>query len=748
MSQNPFESEQRFREMMGATRAKFAAIGKDLRILYVNEACSKVWERRPEDVIGMHVKEILGTKNFETSLDKFEKAISGKTVDFEAEFTVGLRMFVLAIRLVPFYGTDQDSSDQGEAQGIYAFSQYVTAKRVSQQALSLILASAPGKICLINRDYEITYANRRFHEDYGSDDELKGVSFAEIIGSKIWQSAKPNIDRALAGNFIRYPEVVGGNNCMVYLIPDGVKQLGNIVGVYCLIFEEAELELGRQRLRRRERNVDLAFQGQMVGIWEADPNRDDWMLTEHIEKLLGLPAGDLKNSQSLTFKRIHPDDLQGALRTRQFAMKTKSAYFNEFRVKHASGEYRWMRAIGQSEIDTEGNVTYFAGTIEDINELKTAELAAAEQVKQRDSYLSMLSHELRNPVAAIKYALDVFQQPTDQRFELPDDHQKSMDIITRQTNIISRLLKDLLNVNRISSNEILFEDAEVCLVKLVHEIAESSLPRFAKKKQRLIVECEIDKFIISGDEVRLHQVFVNLLDNASKYSPENTAVTITCRIDPASEDFVAVVSDQGQGIKSDSQRNIFELFFQEDPTLERSTGGLGIGLYLVKRIVEAHLGEVSVVSPGKNGGCDFEVHLPRERSEHTPDSNQPNTAALRKLVLVEDNDDSRVALTLALSARDFEVQTFADGEKAAMKLPSLRPEVALIDIGLPRMDGLTLMKELRQHEELKDTLFIALTGYSQDHEREAIMNSGFDHHLVKPLDMDDLFKVVAQHAGD
>ena len=157
---------------------------------------------------------------------------------------------------------------------------------------------------------------------------------------------------------------------------------------------------------------------------------------------------------------------------------------------------------------------------------------------------------------------------------------------------------------------------------------------------------------------------------------------------------------------------------------------------------------MSVVSPGNNGGCDFEVRLPRERSEHTPDSNQPNTAALRKLVLVEDNDDSRVALTLALSARDFEVQTFADGEKAAMKLPSLRPEVALIDIGLPHMDGMTLMKELRKHEELKDTLFIALTGYGQDHEREAIMDSGFDHHLVKPLDMDDLFKVVAQHAGD
>ena len=740
MSQNTFESEQRFRDMLGATRAKFAAISKDFVFLYANDAYAKQWDKQPEDLVGRHVKEILGVEGFEESLDRFGEAMEGQIVNYEAEYNVNHRVFVLAIRLVPFWETDQDSTDKTKIQGFYVLSQYVTSKRVSQQALSLILASAPGRICFIDPNYEITYANRQFHEEFNHEPELKGFNFAEVIGREMWKSIKPNIDRAFNGLFLKYPEVVGGEDCMVYLIPDQVKQPLNVLGVYCLIFPEAELGLGRQRLRNRARNVELALQGKMVGIWEIDPDRDDWLLTEHLEKILGLPAGNLENSRSMTLKRIHPDDLPDFLHNRRSFLRSGTMFVNEVRMKDSLGDYRWMRITGRSERDTDGKATYFAGTIEDINKLKTAELLAAEQVRRRDSFLSMLSHELRNPVAAIKYALDVFQQPAGKQIELPEDHRSSINIVTRQTNIISRLLKDLLNVNRISSNEILFEDAPVCLVKLVREIAKVSLHRFSEKKQQLIVECEIDGFQISGDEVRLHQVFVNLLDNASKYSPEQTIVKLSCKIDPDSGEFVAVVSDQGQGIDPESQQDIFELFFQEDTTLDRSMGGLGIGLYLVKRIVEAHHGKVSVVSPGTNGGSDFEVRLPCGQSN----PNQTNIAAHCKIVLVEDNDDSRDALSLALAARDFDVQSFSDGETAALKLPLLSPNVALIDIGLPRMDGMTLMKKLRLREELKNTLFIALTGYGQDHEHEAIMASGFDHHLVKPLDLAVLIKIVAE----
>ena len=648
-------------------------------------------------------------------------------------------------KLVPF----KSASEPNDVDGLYLFSSDVTGKHVSQQALALILASAPGRICQVNLDYKITYANRRFVDEYNRSQEAMGIRMSEVLHKSLWDSAKPNIDRAFEGQFVRYRELTDKqngmtNNVVVYLIPDQSKNSAKVNGVYCLMFDEAELELGRQRLRRRERNVDLALKGQMVGIWEADPERTGWLLTEHFEKLLGMAAGQLENSEELTFKRIHPDDLPEVLRNRRLNAGSGELYVNEFRMQTLAGEYRWFRTIGRAELDSEGKSIYLAGTITDINELKQAELLAAEQVKHRDSFISMLSHELRNPVAAIKYALDVFQRPSDPVLELPDTYAQSLAIVSRQTNIIARLLQDLLNVNRISRNQILFENASVCLVKLCREIVEVSRPKFEDKNQRLLFECDVDSFGIFGDEIRLHQVFVNLLDNASKYSPPNTEVQLTCRLDGDTGDFLATISDRGQGIKTKSQRSIFELFFQENPTLDRTNGGLGVGLYLVKRIVEAHQGKVKVISPGVSGGSDFVVRLPQKSTEELVANGLANANLLQKLVLVEDNDDSRVALTMALSARGFDVQTFSDGETAAAQIPVVKPKLALIDIGLPRMDGISLVKELRLNEDLKDSIFIALTGYGQRHEREAILAAGFHHHLVKPLDLDDLFKIIAQ----
>ena len=722
-----------------------AIINKEFTYVYANEAYADLWGKQPEEVVGQRARDLLGPEDFENSLEHFVEAAGGTTVEYEAEYRIDQRTVVLETKLAPFAST----AEPDQIDGFYVFSNDVTGKHVSQQALSLILASAPGRICQVNPDYKIMYANRRFIDDYNRSEEVMGMRMSEVIHKSLWDAAKTNIDRAFQGQFVSYREFADkhtwmNTNAVVYLIPDRNKNAAKVNGVYCLIFDEAELELGRQRLRRRERNVDLALQGQMVGIWEADPERTGWLLTEHIEKLLGMAAGELENSESLTFKRIHPDDLPEVLRNRRINMGTGELYVNEFRMQTLAGKYRWFRTIGRAELDSEGKSIYLAGTITDINELKEAELLAAEQVKHRDSFISLLSHELRNPVAAIKYALDVFQRPANPVVELPDTYAQSLAIVSRQTNIIARLLKDLLNVNRISHNQILFENAPVCLVKLCREIVEVSAPKFESKHQRLLFECDVDSFEIFGDEVRLHQVFVNLLDNASKYSPPNTEVRLMCCLDEQTGHFVATVSDRGQGIKAKSQRTIFELFFQEDPTLDRTDGGLGVGLYLVKRIIEAHYGKVSVTSPGINGGSDFEVRLPKKMSNASAPHGEEK---VQQLVLVEDNDDSRVALSLALSARGFDVQTFSDGETAALLIPVVKPKIALIDIGLPKMDGISLVKELRLDEELKDSVFIALTGYGQQHEREAIIAAGFHHHLVKPLDLDDLFKIIAQRDG-
>ena len=749
MPESMFESIERFREMLSATTTMCAAIDKQFVFLHGNEEYANCWGTNVNKLIGQQVKRVLDPESFEKSLPYFKAALNGETVDFDLEFYEGRRVVVLANRLVPFY---EGADKSGPADGFYLFATDTTGQHVSQQVLSLVLASAPGYIFLVDRDYRITYANRKCHDGFPDATELKGLLLQEFIGQSRWQADKTYLDQALAGNFVRYrpkAESKEGlvSNKMVYLIPDVTKRCGEVVGFYCLSFEESELELGRPRLRQRARNVDLALQGHMVGIWERDPQKEDWLLTEHIEQVLGMAKGELANSESLTLKRIHKDDLPKVLENRRRHVDTGQTYINEFRMLDKSGEHRWLRTIGRSELDNDGKSIYTAGTVTDINALKEAELLAAEQVKHRDSFLSMLSHELRNPVAAIKYAIDALAQPTNPPVEQSSEHQNSLAIIARQTNVISRLLKDLLNVNRVTSNQISFENTELCLVKLIREIVEISQPKFAEKKQQLTFVSSIPQFRISGDEVRLHQVFSNLLDNASKYSAEKTEIQISCWHDPQDGRFVAMVSDQGKGVPSKFQRSVFELFFQQDPALDRAEGGLGVGLFLVKRIVEAHQGTVTVKSPGANGGSDFIVQLPSTQIEALPVANRDDeSAGLRKMVLVEDNDDSRVALSLALSSRGFEVQAFADGETALENIPRLKPEIALIDIGLPRMDGMSLMRELRQDETLNSTVFVALTGYGQSHERAAILDAGFNHHLVKPLELADLFAIIAQNS--
>ncbi len=610
----------------------------------------------------------------------------------------------------------------------------------SAEVLLKMLDSSPVRVSFLGPDLTIRFANQAYRE---SHPEVRGTVIGkhirELYDADFFESYVDHFIEAASGNrqefSVSQKEDGATSVFRTELVPNlAADGTPDGIFVYCTVLTKSK----KQR-HRADWNFDLALKSHLIAFWELDPSRDGWIFAEHIEGLLGLSEGDLDNSIECLLRRVHPEDRGHVLYDCGAVELQGASYVNEFRCRTATGEYRWFRLIGNRELNNDGETSSLAGTIADINDLKNAEILAADRLKYRDSFLSMLSHELRNPVAGIQYAIDIFGDHSDMSETLSPQFRTSVGIIRRQTTVISRLLNDLLNVSRVSQNQILFEEETICYAELLNEVVESAESIYAKKNQSLKFSCDTKKATIRGDRVRLTQAFMNLIDNACKFSAHDSAIKIGCAI--VGDMVVTSVCDSGQGIAPDSVGNVFDLFFQEEQPLDRKAGGLGVGLYLVKKIVDAHRGTVSVVSPGEIGGCEFEIRLPIE-STNVSDSAPLPKKSEDSLVLVENNEDSRLALSMALQSRGFDVTTFEDGQSAVDNIPRLAPKIVLVDIGLPGKDGIEVIRALRHAESLNDTFFVALTGYGQKHEREMILSAGFDNHLVKPVDIAELCSII------
>lgn len=726
--------------MLDSSPVRISYLGPDLTVRFANKAYRESHSEIEGTIIGKHIRDLYDAELFESFIDYFIEAANGTPQDFNVPMIYENNSCVFNTKLVPNF------NDDGSPNGIFAYCTDQTEQTLTERSFDSVLNGVPGRVCLVDRNYNVLFANDNLRAHYPTASEQSEFRLSDMLKEANWELAKKNIELAFTGQHVRYRDqftsAQGEQEVLsIYLTPTRTIDHSAIEGVYILALDETELTETKSQLQRAERNVDLALKSQLVAFWELYPSREDWILTEHIERLLGLSKGNLKNSIGQLLQRVHPSDRGHVLYDIAAEESQAESYANEFRCRTATGEYRWFRLIGNREINSAGETLSLAGTIADINELKNAEILAAGRLKYRDSFLSMLSHELRNPVAGIQYAIDIFSDDSDALAGLSPQCRTSLAIVKRQTSVISRLLNDLLNVSRVSQNQILFEEEILCFSELLQEVVESAKSIYTKKDQSLSLCCDASPKMIKGDRVRLTQAFTNLIDNASKFSSNGNPIKVCCCVE---DDFIVTrVCDSGHGIAPAAVSNIFDLFFQEEQPLDRKAGGLGIGLYLVKKIVDAHGGSVSVVSPGEIGGCEFEIRLPMESSA----TNVPPATSEKsdeRLILVEDNEDSRLALSMALQSRGFDVTTFEDGQKAVDQIPNLTPKIVLIDIGLPGKDGLKVIRELRQHKGLNNTFFVALTGYGQKHEREMILTAGFDNHLVKPVDISELCSIISR----
>jgi signal transduction histidine kinase len=376
--------------------------------------------------------------------------------------------------------------------------------------------------------------------------------------------------------------------------------------------------------------------------------------------------------------------------------------------------------------------------------LRESERRLREADRRKDEFLAMLAHELRNPLAPIRNAVHVMKL-----LDTPDPNvRRSRDMIERQVQHLARLVDDLLEVSRITSGKIKLYKEPVDLAAVVARAVETSRPLIDARRHRLTVTLPPQTVCVEGDVTRLAQVLANLLNNAAKYTPDGGQIWLTA--EAAGGEAVVRVRDTGMGIAADLLPTLFELFTQGDRSLARSEGGLGIGLTLVKRLVEMHGGRVEVSSAGPGKGSEFTVRLPalppgtvRRAAAAACDLTD---APCRRVLVVDDNKDSAESLAMLLAIKGHEVSTAHDGPGALEAARTFRPEVVLLDIGLPGMDGFTVAQRLREQPEFAQVGLLALTGYGQEEDRRRAEEAGFNAHMVKPADVDALQLFLANWA--
>jgi signal transduction histidine kinase/CheY-like chemotaxis protein len=353
-------------------------------------------------------------------------------------------------------------------------------------------------------------------------------------------------------------------------------------------------------------------------------------------------------------------------------------------------------------------------------------------VRQRDDFLALLGHELRNPLSAIQMAADLAAAGS--------RPERNVQVVRRQARQLARLVDDLLDVSRVTAGKVTLRKAPVDLQRLVERCAElQALSALGEQGVEVRFTSGPPLWTV-GDPARLEQVVSNLLSNAVKYTPRGGHVLVSAE---AEGPFALIrVRDDGIGIARTDLDRIFEPFVQIDAALDRARGGMGLGLTLVQTLARAHGGEVQVASAGLGRGSEFTVRLPIVPAVQPAPTVEPGTAPARDVLLVEDNDDVRLALSEALTIHGHRVRAARDGPTGLALAQQVRPEVAFVDIGLPQMDGYEVARHLRE-EHGRAPYLVALTGYGRPEDRELAQAAGFDLHLTKPVDMHRVHEILA-----
>jgi PAS domain S-box-containing protein len=644
----------------------------------------------------------------------------------------------------------------------------------AEQRMRLVSDHIPGVVNYIGRDLCVQFNNRACAAGFGFQAAgLEGVHMRTLLGEEIFQQRLPFLERVLAGEIVRFQgpvnhHVEGPQLLDLTYIPD-FDPNGQVRGFYVLGFDVTEHKRTREALASRSDRQRLLWACARVLLTTEDP---DTML----HRLFSEIGGNLGADAFFNFVVENPGK---TLRLRSWrgisdaeAQMLSQIGFNG----GACGEVaRTCRPVVRS-VATEGlGLCAYAGYplisdgqllgtlgfasrtkqafssdelefIEILSHYVTAayvrlELMAnlRETDRRKDEFLATLAHELRNPLAPICTGVEVLRKVQDN----PQQAREIIGVIERQAVLMVRLIDDLVDVSRITRGNLQLETAVVDLGGILASALETARPLIDSGGHQVVAPENLGEILLNADAGRLSQVFSNLLNNAARYTPDGGRIELL--VDACAESVSVTVRDNGEGIAPEMQERIFEMFTQVSRSGKSATEGLGIGLGLVRLLVQMHGGSIQVHSDGLGEGSEFRVTLPRVMQECVPATAQSVAVVPRSLrvMVVDDGVSAADMLAMFLELEGFEVRTAYDGLQALEVAAQLQPQVVFLDLGMPRLDGFQTARRIRQLPGCAKVTLIALTGWGQDSDRRRTKEAGFDYHLVKPIEPRMLREMLA-----
>jgi PAS domain S-box-containing protein len=620
--------------------------------------------------------------------------------------------------------------------------------RRSEQELSEFFENAVVGMHWVGPDGKVIRVNRAELEMLGySREEYLGRHIAEFHADE--EVICDILDRLRAGEKLtEYPARLRCKDGTIkhVLIDSSVRWKDDqFVHTRCFTRDVTQRTLAEAALADARARLQAALDAGSIATWTWDIPNNRLFADDNLAQLFNLPPREANGGALDRYvEAIHPEDVARVMAALDLAVERDELYEADYRVVQADGSVRWVAARGKAERDGKGRPVRMPGVLVDITARKQLEDALRDADRRKDEFLATLAHELRNPLAPIRNSLEILKMPRVDSGTL----QQIRAMMERQVDHLVRLVDDLLDVSRVMKGKIELRKEQVELANVVARAVETVQPLIAVQGHRLDLSLPHESLLLQADPVRLAQVVGNLLTNAAKYTEANGHIWLTTTRE--GNDVVLSVRDNGIGMAPDLLPHVFELFVQADHTSTKAQGGLGIGLTLARNLVHLHGGTIEARSAGLGKGSEFVVRLPllarqdespREQPEADGFLERPSSG--RRVLVVDDNQDAAMTLATLLRMLGHDVEVAHDGAAAVSLATTFVPHVVFLDIGMPGMDGYEVARRLRAQPGMKAVVLAALTGWGQKEDRRRTSEAGFDHHLVKPLEIAALERVLS-----